>query len=104
MLFEDALVIRDCQALAALFEDEAVFVAGDKRPARGGEESARLALATWEGDHNYVADPQDVRQAGDIALIIAERAINVVRRSSDGAWRYAIVRLSVDDDKESGKR
>ena len=97
MLFEDTLVLRDRQALAELFEDGAVLVAGDERSARGGEEIARLALATWIDDHTYVADPRRVVQARDIALIVAERGINVARRGSDGSWRYAIVRQSVDD-------
>ena len=101
-LFEDALVIRDREALAELFEERAVLVAGDERPACGGEEIARLALATWEGDHTYVADPRRVTQARDIALIVAERGINVVRRGCDGDWRYAIVLQSVDDGTGRG--
>jgi hypothetical protein len=99
-LFEDALMVRDRQVLAELFERGAVLVAGDDRPARGGEEIARLALATWAEDHTYVADPRRVLQARDIALIVAERGINVVRRDRDGAWRFAIVLQSVDDGNE----
>ena len=96
-LFEDSLVLRDRQALAGLFEDGAVLVVGDEPSARGGEDIARLALATWEGGHTYVADPHCVIQARDIALIISERGLSVVRRGNDGAWRYAIVRQSIDD-------
>ena len=96
-LFEDTLVLRDHQALAELFEDGAVLVVGDERSARGGEAIARLALVTWEGDHTYVADPQFVVQARDIVLIISKWGINVMRRGSDGNWRYAIVRWSVND-------
>lgn len=95
-LFEDALVVRDGTALAELFEEGAVLIAGDGRPARSAKEIARLALATWDGDHTYVADPQRVMQARDIALIL-DRGINVARRGHDGAWRYAIVVQSVDD-------
>jgi hypothetical protein len=42
-------------------------------------------------------------QARDIALIVAERGINVVRRGADGVWRYAIVRQAIDtgDQKET---
>src|SRR5262245_25676952 len=97
MLFEDSLVLRDPQALAGLFEAGAVLIVGDEQPARGGEDITRLALVTWEGGHTYVADPHCVIQARDIALIISERGLNVVRRGSDGAWRYAIVRQSIDD-------
>lgn len=97
-LFEDTLVLRDHQALAELFERGAVLVVGDERSARGGEAIARLALVTWEGDHTYIADPQLVMQARDIALIVSERGINVVRRGDDGTWRYVIVRQSVDNE------
>jgi hypothetical protein len=99
-LFEDALVIRDRQMLAELFEEGAVLVAGDERPARHGEEIAMLALQSWVGDCAYVADPQRVLLARDIALIVAARGINVVRRGGDGAWRYAIVFQSVGDGIE----
>jgi hypothetical protein len=97
-LLEDAFVIRDGEALAGLFEDGAVLVAGDWLPeARGGEEIARFATAMWESDRTYLADPRRVLQARDTALVVAERGINVVRRGSDGAWRYAISLLSLDD-------
>ena len=96
-LLEDTLLLRDHQALAELFEFDAVLHVGDERSARGGEAIARLALVTWEGDHSYVADPQLVMQARDIALIISRWGINVVHRSSGGTWRYAIVRQSVAD-------
>lgn len=96
-LFEDTLVLCDYQALAELFEDGAALVMGHERLARGGENIARLVLETWKGGHTYIANPQRVIQARDTALIISEQSLNVVRRSSDGTWRYAIVCQSVDD-------
>jgi hypothetical protein len=90
VLFEDTLLLRDLRGLSALFEDGAVLVAGEGS-ARGGKAIARLALATWEESHSYVAKPQRVIQSRDIALIVAERGLNVVRRSSDGTWHYAII-------------
>ena len=96
-LLEDALVLRDRQALAELFEAGAVLVVGEERPARGAEAIARLALATWADDRTYVADLRRVLQTRDLALIVAEGGINVVRRDSDGVWRYAIVLLAVDE-------
>lgn len=96
-LFEDALVIGDSKALAELFEEGAVLIAADERPARGGEEIARVALATWQAERIYVADPWRVTQARDIALVVGEQGIDVVRRGGDGAWRYAIVLRLVDD-------
>ena len=99
-LFEDTLVIRDREALLDLFEAGAVLVVGDDRPARGGEAIARLALAVWDGDRTYVADPRRVMQARDVALVIAESGVNVARRRRDGTWRYAVVLVSVEDGSE----
>jgi putative N-acetylmannosamine-6-phosphate epimerase len=96
-LLEDAFVVRNGDALAELFEDGAVLVADDgTREARGGQEIARLASQMWERNHTYLADPRRVLQARNTALIITKRGVNVVRRGSDGAWRYAIAVLSQD--------
>ena len=97
-LLEDAFVTRDREALAQLFEEGAVLVAGDgPQEAHGGEAIARLASAMWAGDRTYVADPRRVLQARDVALVVAERGITVARRGSDRAWRYVIALLSLDD-------
>lgn len=96
-LLEDAFVIRDRAALAGLFDAGAVLVAhrGTMR-ARGGQEIARLVTAAWDRDLAYVAAPGRVLQARDVALIVAEHDINVVRRGSDRLWRYAISLLNLD--------
>ena len=103
-LLEDALVVRDRQMLVELFDEGAVFVAGQARPARGGEEIATVALATWSGDHAFVADPRRVMQARDIALIVVKGGVNVARRGRDGGWRYAVVLKSGTDDAASERR
>jgi len=94
-LLEDAFVVRDRGALARLFEDGAVLMDGS-REARGGEQIARFAMAMWERDRTYLADPRQILQARDTALVMADRGINVVRRDSDGSWRYAISLLDID--------
>jgi len=72
-------------------------VAGDdRREARGGEAVGRLATAIREDDHTYVAGSRRVLQARDTALVLSKRSTNVVRRGDDGAWRYAIALLSLD--------
>jgi hypothetical protein len=97
-LLEDAFVTHDGAALAELFEQEAVLVTGDGRQqARGSEAIARFAGAMWQAHRTYVAAPPRVLQARDTALVVAERSISVVRRASDGGWRYAISLLSLDD-------
>ena len=99
-MLEDAFVTRDRDALAELFAEEAVLVAGDgRREARGGDEIARFAEAMWHADRTYVAEPHRVLQARDTALVVADRSINVVRRGADGAWRYAISLLSLEDEQ-----
>jgi hypothetical protein len=95
-LLEDAFVVRDREALAELFEDDAVLGDGS-REARGGGEIARLAGEMWDHERTYVAEPRRVLQARNTGLILAGRGINVVRRGSDGGWRYAIALLSCHD-------
>jgi hypothetical protein len=96
-LFEDAFVTRDDEALSAMFGEGAVLVVGEgPDAARGVEEIARLATALWDRDRTYLAAPRRVVQARDTALVLADGAINVLRRGSDGAWRYAIALLSID--------
>ena len=88
-LLEDAALVGDGQALAALFEEGAVLAADGRRSeARGGEEIARLAPEL--SDRGYLAAPRRILQARTTALVLADGAINVVRRGEDGAWRYAI--------------
>jgi hypothetical protein len=96
-LLEDAFVTRDVEALSAMFAEGAVLAVGE-RPgaARGPEEIGRLATTLWTGDRTYVAEPRRVVQARDTALILADGAISVVRRGSDGTWRYTIALLSLD--------
>jgi ketosteroid isomerase-like protein len=95
-LFEDAFVTRDDQALSAMFADGAVLALRARpKVARGAAEIRRLAAALCAADRTYVAAPQQVVQAGDVALVVADHAINVARRGSDGAWRYAIALVSL---------
>jgi hypothetical protein len=96
-LLEDAFVLRDPGALASLFEARALLVAGGVTgKLRGSEEIALLASTLWSRDFTYVADPRRVVQAHDIALVLAAQGTSVVRRGADGAWRYAISLLAVD--------
>lgn len=100
-LFEDAFVLRDPGALAPLFEARALLVAGDVTgEVRGSEEIAVLASVLWSRDVTYVADPRRVVQAHDIALVLATQGTSVIRRGTDGAWRYAISFLTIDQRKK----
>jgi hypothetical protein len=96
-LFEDAFVLRDPGALAPLFEPRALLdasaVTGE---VRGSDQITRLAPMLWARGLTYVAEPVRVAQAHDIALILATHGTSVVRRGADGAWRYAISLLAID--------
>ena len=95
-LFEDAFVTRDAEALSRCSRRARCSpLARDRtRPAAALKSVGSPAL--WEGERTYVAEPRRVVQARDIALVLADRAINVLLRGSDGAWRYAIALLSLD--------
>lgn len=100
-LFEDAFVLRDPGAVAPLFEARALLVAGGVAgEARGSREIARSASTLWAHDYTYVAGPRRVVQAHDVALVLAAQGTNVARRAADGAWRYAISLLAIDQPTE----
>ena len=103
-LLEDAFVIRDREAIAALFERHAILVMGDVAPAaRGGDEIVRAAAEMWARDLTYFAAPRRVLQARDTALVLAEQGINVLRRGDDRTWRYAIALLGTDQPTDRRK-
>ncbi len=94
-LLEDALLTRNLQALCDMFENGGVLVAGGPaREAHGVQAIRRLAQAILDTDQSYIAEPLRVLQAGDTAMVLANGGINVVRRGSDGSWRYAIALLA----------
>jgi ketosteroid isomerase-like protein len=95
-LLEDAFVVRDRQAVAALFESEALLVDAVAGEARGARQIASWATQTWRRGVTYLAAQPRVLQAGDTALFLTAAGITVARRHDDRAWRYAIALLSHD--------
>jgi len=96
-LLEDAFVLHDHQALAQLFQPDAMLVVGGGLPeARGRRQIAQVAAELWDSQRLYLADPRRVLQVRDTALVVSGRAINVVRRTDNGSWRYAISLLDLD--------
>jgi hypothetical protein len=96
MLLEDAFILCDPQALAQLFEPDAMLVVRGGLPeARGHRQIARVAAQLWDSERLYPADPRRVLQVRDTALVLAGHATNVVRRTN-GSWRYAISLLDLD--------
>jgi ketosteroid isomerase-like protein len=95
-LLEDAFVVRDRRAIAALFESQALLVDAAAGEAHGAGEIANWATQTWKRGVTYLATEARVLQAGDTALILTPEAVAVARRHGDRAWRYAIALLSLD--------
>jgi hypothetical protein len=90
-LLEDAFLMRDRRALAALFENAAVLNAGNGSPeARGRAQIVQAAAEMWAREELYLAARLRVLQAGGTALIAGECSTSVAHRSRDGAWRYTI--------------
>ncbi len=96
-MLEDAYVIRDRVGLVQLFEPQALLAAEGVSEARGPAAIGRFAGALWGRGHLLLAQPRRVLQTGDTALILARRATSVVRRDQDGAWRYAISLLEINE-------
>jgi ketosteroid isomerase-like protein len=94
-LLEDAFVVRDRRAVAALFESEALLVDAAAGEARGAREIASWATQTWRRGLTYLAAKPRVLQAGETALVLTAEGISVARHDDRG-WRYAIALLSLD--------
>ena len=95
-LLEDAFVLHDRRAVAALFESDALLVDAAAGQARGAGEIASWATETWKRGATYAAAEPCVLQAGDTALVLTPDGIAVARRYDHYVWRYAIALLSVD--------
>jgi ketosteroid isomerase-like protein len=99
-LLEDAFVLRDRRALAALFENDALLVDAAAGQARGAGEIASWATETWKHGITYVSAERRVLQARNTALVLTPEGIGVARRHGDRAWRYAIALVSLDNPTE----
>jgi ketosteroid isomerase-like protein len=103
-MLEDAFVVRDSELLVELFEPHALLAADRANEVRGRSEIGRFAGALWAGGHILLAQPRRVLQAGDTALVLAQRATSVVRRDGDGGWRYAISLLDTGEHNISNSK
>ncbi len=106
--FEQAFNAGDLQALMGLYEPEALLIPQPGTPPVKGTEAIRSALAGFLALKGKVAlETEHVVQCGDIALLraawrltgtgsdgkpveMAHGSAEVVRRQSDGTWRYVI--------------
>ena len=92
-LLEDAFVVRDRRAVAALFERDALLVDGGARETRGARDIAGWAEETWSRGLTYVGAAPQVLEARDTALVLTREGIAVAQRQRDRGWRYAIALL-----------
>jgi ketosteroid isomerase-like protein len=118
---EDALIVRDLGGLAELFDEHAVLSPCDSHlDVRGSDEIAMFAAAHWAADRRYLARIRRVVQSGATAAIIVDwsltgrgsfdgtgahsRGVDVLRRGSDGVWRYVISLLQVCERSRGEQR
>jgi len=92
-LLEDAVLLGDDAAVAALFDAGAVLITG---PRIAGPKQALAELAQL----GYVAATRTVTVRRDIAVVVGDHTVNVSFRSPDGSWRLiaAIARLGTSHD------
>jgi hypothetical protein len=58
-----------------------------RNPKAVRQRAIAAASAGTSQSATYLADPHRVLEAGDTALVVAARAINVTRRGDDSSWR-----------------
>ena len=90
-LVEDAFVMRDRAVAGELFADGALLV------ARGGQAIGRILDELWARDFTYVARSPRVLRSRDVALVVADGGIHVLRRDG-GVWRSAISLLNLGSE------
>jgi ketosteroid isomerase-like protein len=118
---EDAFIVRDQSGLADRFDEHAVMAPCDSDiEVRGRADIAIFAAAQWTVDRRYLANVRRVVQTGDTAAIVVDwslrgwrslagtaergRGVGVLRRGSDGAWRYVISLLHVCERSKGAER
>ena len=84
-MLEDALLLRDVDALSRIARRGCVV--------RAGRASTVEQLAGAEVATGFVADLRMVLQRRRTALLIGRSSVNVARRDGRGRWRYAIIVL-----------
>jgi hypothetical protein len=97
-LLEDAFLLRDSDAIAALFEPHALLAVGRRGAVRGSGDVMACIEALWRDRATYLASPERIAQANDLALILAPGATNVARRGTDRTWRYVITAMHTPPD------
>lgn len=105
--FAEAFNAGDREALLALYEPEATYVAGPEQLATGTAQlsAAFQQLLALKG--HLALETRFISQCGDLALLVGDwsltgaggdgkamvlhgHSVQVARRQADGSWRYVI--------------
>jgi ketosteroid isomerase-like protein len=98
-LLEDALVLRDREAVRLLFASDALLAVSPGAEVRG-EQAIWCALT----ERHYVARPGRVLRARETALVVAGSAIHVLHRGGDRSWRSRISLLQLPEPTKEERR
>jgi len=90
ILLEDALVLHDDAAVAALFEDGGVLV------ERSGCVHARNQVAHLLAPHDYLAAPCSVSVVSNVAIVVGPQTVNVSCRDPREGWRLVATIITSD--------
>ena len=83
-LLEDALLLHDAEAVAALFENRGVLV------TELGVVAAREQAADVLAERDFVASTRSVSVLDDIAVVVGEHTVNISCRGIDKRWRLVV--------------
>ncbi|MEU0676930.1 DUF4440 domain-containing protein [Streptomyces sp. NPDC006172] len=102
-LFAKYLQNRDLDGLGSLFDDDAMFVPGPGQKPVYGREGIKEALKSYlDSPSTIEMGATSVHRNGDLAMVQASwritgeggtvegRALEVMRRTSEGHWVYII--------------
>ncbi|MDQ1626517.1 MAG: hypothetical protein QOI54_261 [Actinomycetota bacterium] len=85
ILLEDALILHDAAAVAALFEDRGILVTVP------GSVVGPAQVANALEEHTFVASPHSATLVGDIAVVVGDHhTVNISCRGTDRRWRLVV--------------
>jgi ketosteroid isomerase-like protein len=118
---EDAFLVGDLRGLAELFDERAVLAPHNVDvDVLGSDAIAMFAAALCAADRRYLGQVRRVVQTGDTAAVVVDwsltgrgsadgthecgRGVDVLRRGSNGAWRYLISLMRVCERSKEEQR
>jgi len=90
ILLEDALVLHDDAAVAALFEESGVLV------ERSGCVRGRNQVAYLLAQQDYLAAPCSVTVVSNVAIVVGPQTVNISCRDPREGWRLVATIITSD--------